>query len=70
MVEKKLKVDWSPEQISGRLRLDGELSISHETIYIHVWRNKEDCTRIAKKLNTRPRKRLGYRTPVERFHGI
>ena len=36
MVEKKLKADWSPEQISGRLRLDGELSISHETIYIHV----------------------------------
>ena len=41
MVEKKLKADWSPEQISGRLRLDGKLSISHETIYIHVWRDKE-----------------------------
>ena len=41
MVEKKLKADWSPEQISGRLRLDGELSISHETIYIHVWRDKQ-----------------------------
>ena len=41
MVEKKLKADWSPEQISGRLRLDGKLSISHETIYIHVWRTKK-----------------------------
>ena len=35
LVEKKLKADWSPEQISGHLRLHGELSISHETIYTH-----------------------------------
>jgi IS30 family transposase len=41
LVEKRLKADWSPEQISGHLRLRGELSISHETIYIHVWRDKE-----------------------------
>ena len=33
LVEKKLKADWSPEQISGHLRLHGKLSISHETIY-------------------------------------
>lgn len=26
---------------------------------------QRDCTRIAKRLNTRPRKRLGYRTPEE-----
>ena len=32
---------WSPEQISGRLALDRSLSISHETIYRHVWRNKK-----------------------------
>ena len=28
---------------------------------------QRDCDRIAKKLNTRPRKRLGYRTPEECF---
>ena len=27
-----------------------------------------DCNRIAKKLNTRPRKRYDYDTPEERFH--
>lgn len=27
------------------------------------------CNAIAKKLNTRPRKRLGYRTPEEVFYG-
>ena len=42
LVDRKLKEDWSPEQIAGRLRLSGELEISHETIYIHVWRDKEE----------------------------
>ena len=28
---------WSPEQIAGRLQLEGRLAISHETIYRHVW---------------------------------
>ena len=34
-----LKEDWSPEQISGWLRRFDILSISHETIYRHVWRD-------------------------------
>ncbi len=40
------RVDWllrrrlSPEQISGRLRFHSELSISHETIYRHVWHDR------------------------------
>ena len=29
---------------------------------------QEDCDRIAEKLNNRPRKRLGYRTPNECYH--
>lgn len=28
---------------------------------------QHDCNRIATQLNTRPRKRLGYRTPEERY---
>ena len=35
-----LKDQWSPEQISGRLKKDGRLRISHETIYRHIWRDK------------------------------
>ena len=42
LVERKLKKEWSPEQISGRLRRSGELSISHETIYVRVWRDKSE----------------------------
>jgi IS30 family transposase len=40
IVERFLGLDWSPEQISAHLRQTGTLSISHETIYVHIWRNK------------------------------
>jgi IS30 family transposase len=33
--------DWSPEQIAGRLRREGILAISHETIYRYLWADKE-----------------------------
>ncbi len=35
-----LRQDWSPEQVAGRLRSDGVLEISHETIYRHIWEDK------------------------------
>jgi IS30 family transposase len=39
--EKHLTEDqWSPEQISGRAKLEGLPSISHETIYQRVLRDK------------------------------
>jgi IS30 family transposase len=40
LVERLLLELWSPEQISGLLRLRGDLSISHETIYRHVWNDQ------------------------------
>lgn len=61
LVERKLKQGWSPEQIAGRLKLDGELSISHETIYAHVWRDKKRggdlyrCLRQSMKLRRKRR---------------
>lgn len=39
-VEEKLKLQWSPEQISGRLKTE-TIKISHETIYKHVWSDKQ-----------------------------
>ena len=38
-VEELLREQWSPEQVAGHLEGSGELSISHETIYRHVWRD-------------------------------
>jgi IS30 family transposase len=39
-IQALLQEDWSPEQIAGRLRLDQELAISHETIYRYIWADK------------------------------
>jgi len=40
IIEKNLLEKWSPDQISGRLKEKNIASISHETIYQHIWRNK------------------------------
>ena len=40
-VEALLKKKWSPEQVSWALKERGVCSISHETIYRHVLRNKK-----------------------------
>ncbi len=40
LIESKLEQEWSPEQISGWLFVDRGISISHETIYLHIWENK------------------------------
>jgi len=42
VVEKLLRADYSPEQVSGHLKLTGRLNISHETIYKHVWEDKRN----------------------------
>ena len=39
-IRKKLKEDWSPEQLIGRMKLDINRTISHETIYQFIYANK------------------------------
>lgn len=39
LVEQKLRLSWSPEQICGRLQSELGLKLSHETIYQHVLRD-------------------------------
>jgi IS30 family transposase len=41
-VESKLRLEWSPEQISGWLLEDRKELLSHETIYLHIWANKRE----------------------------
>lgn len=40
LVEAKIREDWSPEQISGRLRLE-KVFVSHEHIYQRIYTNKK-----------------------------
>jgi IS30 family transposase len=41
LIDELLRRQWSPEQVAGYLARTGQLSISHETIYRHVWRDKK-----------------------------
>jgi IS30 family transposase len=40
-VDSLLMDDYSPEQISGRAKLDGHQCVSHERIYQYVWQDKK-----------------------------
>jgi transposase, IS30 family len=40
LVEDRLDLEWSPEQISATLEQEELLSISHETIYRYIWEDK------------------------------
>lgn len=51
-IREKLLEDWSPDQISGRLKLEGK-AISHETIYQFVWRDKHAGGKLYKHLRHR-----------------
>ena len=50
VIEEKLLNDWSPEQISGRLEIEGIVNISHETIYQHIWKDKRSGGTLYKHL--------------------
>jgi transposase, IS30 family len=50
-VEEKLHLQWSPEQISGWLaRHKPASTISHETIYKHIWADKQRGGKLFKQL--------------------
>jgi len=42
IVRRLIKKQWSPEQITGYLRSINQPSISHETIYRYIWRDKAE----------------------------
>jgi IS30 family transposase len=72
LVEHLLSIDWSPEQISGWLALHGLLSISRETIYLHVWRDMWAGGDLWKHFRQSPkkrRKRYGSRDSRGRLAG-
>lgn len=55
-VEEKLREDWSPEQISGRLKETG-LAISAEWIYLHVYADKRAGGDLWKHLRQQKKRR-------------
>ena len=63
-VVRYLRLDWSPEQVSGFLRAEGLMRISHETIYVRIWADRRaggDLWRHLRQANKRCRKRYRSR---------
>ena len=55
-IRAKLKQDWSPEQISGRMRLDTGMSVVHETIYRYIYTNKKNGGKLYRYLRHKNKK--------------
>lgn len=66
LIEQLLRADLSPEQISGRLRRDQVLRVSHETIYQRIWADKRRGGTLFHRLRQRPRYRKRYGTNEKR----
>jgi IS30 family transposase len=41
IINKHIKEDWSPEQVAGRLKTEGVVSLHHETIYQYILTDKK-----------------------------
>lgn len=62
IINTHIEDDWSPEQIAGRLKNDGVISLHHETIYQHILADKKAGGELYKHLrhqNKTYRKRYG-----------
>jgi len=56
LIDRKLGEKWSPEQISGWLLDTQNLSLSHESVYRHVWADKQGGGTLYKHLRRRGKK--------------
>ena len=60
-VNQLIREDYSPEQVSGYLKRTGELSISHETIYLHLMADQREGGALYKHLRcARKQRRKRY----------
>jgi len=65
-VEALVHQQWRPEQISGRLRLEGRPSVSHERIYQHIYSDKRLGGMLHRGLRCRKVRRKRYGTHSRR----
>lgn len=57
IVRKLLRKQWSPEQITGYLKMHGMPCFSHETIYRYIWKNKKNGGELWKQLRCAQKRR-------------
>ncbi len=61
-IEEMLCRDWSPEQISGRLKKCNESCVSHETIYRHILKDKKTGGELYRHLRCQKKRKKRYGT--------
>jgi IS30 family transposase len=59
-IEKLIRLDWSPEQISDYYRKEQEPQISHEWIYQYIYRDKRGGGSLWKHLRCRKKRKKRY----------
>ena len=55
-MEEKLQLQWSPVQISGCLKRHGKEHVSHESIYNHIRKDKQQGGQLYKELRHQGKK--------------
>lgn len=60
LVDARIRQDWSPEQISGRLLMKQGISISHEWIYLHIYKDKRQGGDLHTHLRCQKKRRKRY----------
>jgi IS30 family transposase len=65
-VHSYLDLKLSPEQVSGRLKAEGTMSISHECIYLHIYADKRAGGQLARGLRCQKARRKRYGSGQER----
>lgn len=59
-VERLLRLDWSPEQIAGRLKLEKQPTVSHECIYLYIYAEKRRGGSLHQHLRSQKKQRKRY----------
>lgn len=70
IVEQLVRLDWSPEQISGRLEMEHDATISHETIYQYIYADKAAGGDLHGHLRCRKKRRKRYGSGRDRRGSI
>jgi len=65
-VERLLRQQWSPQQISNRLRLERKRTVSHERIYLYIYADKRRGGLLHRHLRSQKKQRKRYGGYVRR----
>jgi transposase, IS30 family len=60
LIESLVRQQWSPEQISGRLRLEQQQSVSHESIYQRIYADKARGGTLYRNLRCQKKRKKRY----------